>query len=104
LAHPPAAEPATLAQVDVVELSVEDSISKMADTAIKKLSSLDGAAVIGFSMGGMVAMEIARSSPGEMSGFKWGTLRNENSPCPKQFVVIHVQTIDRKSLVGINPL
>jgi pimeloyl-ACP methyl ester carboxylesterase len=92
LAHPPAAEPATLAhlpvlfipgtlctravfesqidmlsklaaQVDVVEFSVEDSISKMADTAIKKLSSLDGAAVIGFSMGGMVAMEIARRAP-----------------------------------------
>jgi pimeloyl-ACP methyl ester carboxylesterase len=30
---------------------------------IKKLSSLDGAAVIGFSMGGMVAMEIARRAP-----------------------------------------
>jgi pimeloyl-ACP methyl ester carboxylesterase len=92
LAHPPAAEPATLAylpvlfipgtlctravfdaqidmfsqlaaQVDVVEYSVEDTISKMADTAIKKISSRDGAAIIGFSMGGMVAMEIARRAP-----------------------------------------
>jgi pimeloyl-ACP methyl ester carboxylesterase len=51
------------AQVEVVEFSVEDSISKMADTAIKKISSRDGAALIGFSMGGMVAMEIARRAP-----------------------------------------
>jgi pimeloyl-ACP methyl ester carboxylesterase len=92
LAHPPAAEPATLAhlpvlfipgtlctaavfesqinelkplapQVDVVRFTLEDSISSMADTVIELIPPGSGAAIIGFSMGGMVAMELARRAP-----------------------------------------
>ncbi len=50
-------------RVDVVQFAFEDSISRMADTAIKLISTQSGAAVIGFSMGGMVAMEIIRKAP-----------------------------------------
>lgn len=35
----------------------------MADLAIDQIRHRDGAAIIGFSMGGMVAMEIARKTP-----------------------------------------
>jgi pimeloyl-ACP methyl ester carboxylesterase len=92
LAHPPAAEPATLAylpvlfipgtlctaavfesqinelkplapQVDVVRFTLEDSISSMADTVIELIPPGSGAAIIGFSMGGMVAMELVRRAP-----------------------------------------
>ena len=35
----------------------------MADLAIERISPQGGAAIIGFSMGGMVAMEIARKAP-----------------------------------------
>ena len=49
--------------VDVVQFALEDSISEMADAAIKKISIQDGAAIVGFSMGGMVAMEIVRKAP-----------------------------------------
>ena len=50
-------------QIDVVRFALEDSISKMADTAIKHIGQNTGSAIIGFSMGGMVAMEIARQAP-----------------------------------------
>lgn len=51
------------ASVDVVQFALEDSISRMADTAIDLISPQGGAALIGFSMGGMVAMEIVRKAP-----------------------------------------
>lgn len=50
-------------QIDVVEFALEDRISKMADKAIEKIRDQSATAVIGFSMGGMVAMEIARKAP-----------------------------------------
>jgi pimeloyl-ACP methyl ester carboxylesterase len=50
-------------RVDVVQFALEDSISSMADTAIELISPQSGAAIIGFSMGGMVAMEIVRKAP-----------------------------------------
>lgn len=49
--------------VDVVQFTLEDSISKMADKAIRCIPRQGSAAIIGFSMGGMVAMEIARKAP-----------------------------------------
>lgn len=51
------------AQIDVVRFALEDSISEMADTAIKHIDQKVGSAIVGFSMGGMVAMEIARRAP-----------------------------------------
>jgi pimeloyl-ACP methyl ester carboxylesterase len=51
------------AQIDVVRFALEDSISEMADTAIKHIDPKVGSAIVGFSMGGMVAMEIARQAP-----------------------------------------
>ncbi len=57
-------ELATIApQVEAVRFNLEDSISKMADTAIETIRPHRTAAVIGFSMGGTVAMEIARKQP-----------------------------------------
>lgn len=50
-------------RVDAVQFTFEDSISKMADKAVEMISRESGAAIIGFSMGGMVAMEIARRAP-----------------------------------------
>jgi len=50
-------------QLDVVQFEREDSFSKMADKAIERVSKHGPAAVIGFSMGGMVAMEIFRKTP-----------------------------------------
>ena len=50
-------------QIDVVRFALEDSISEMADTAIKHIDPKVGSAIVGFSMGGMVAMEIARRAP-----------------------------------------
>ena len=47
----------------MVEFTLEDSISAMADKAIAHISRQSGAAIVGFSMGGMVAMEIARKAP-----------------------------------------
>jgi len=49
--------------VELVRFTLEDSISKMADTAIESIRAHGAAAVIGFSMGGMVAMEMARKAP-----------------------------------------
>lgn len=49
--------------ITLVEFTLEDHISKMADTAIEKIAPHGAAAIIGFSMGGMVAMEIARKAP-----------------------------------------
>ena len=50
-------------QIDVVRFALEDSISEMANTAIKYIDQKVGCAIVGFSMGGMVAMEIARRAP-----------------------------------------
>jgi pimeloyl-ACP methyl ester carboxylesterase len=50
-------------QVVVVQPGLEDSMSKMADAAIDAILPHSAAAVIGFSMGGMIAMEIARKAP-----------------------------------------
>ena len=50
-------------RVDAVQFTFEDSIAKMADKAIEMISRENGAAIVGFSMGGMVAMEIARTAP-----------------------------------------
>lgn len=50
-------------RIDVLRFTAQDSISKMADLAIDQIRHRDGAAIIGFSMGGMVAMEIARKTP-----------------------------------------
>jgi pimeloyl-ACP methyl ester carboxylesterase len=49
--------------IDTVQFGLEDSIPKMAETAIKHIQRRKGAAIIGFSMGGMVALEIARRAP-----------------------------------------
>jgi len=38
-------------------------MGRMADTAMQHIDPLKGAAIVGFSMGGMVAMEIARLAP-----------------------------------------
>jgi len=55
---------ATIApRVETVRFKLEDSFSKMADMAIESIRPHRTAAVIGFSMGGMVAMEIARKEP-----------------------------------------
>jgi pimeloyl-ACP methyl ester carboxylesterase len=53
----------TAPHLDVVQFTHEDSISRMADKAIESINRRSGAAIIGFSMGGMVAMEIARIAP-----------------------------------------
>ncbi len=50
-------------QVDVVSFDLEDSISEMAETAMQGIAGTSGTAIVGFSMGGMVAMEIARRAP-----------------------------------------
>ena len=50
-------------RVDAVQFTLEDSIAKMADKAIEMICRENGAAIVGFSMGGMVAMEIARTAP-----------------------------------------
>lgn len=49
--------------IEALRLTTENSISRMADLAIEKIPRQSGAAIIGFSMGGMVAMEIARKAP-----------------------------------------
>jgi pimeloyl-ACP methyl ester carboxylesterase len=50
-------------RIEIVQFKREDSFSKMADKAIERISEHGPAAVIGFSMGGMVAMEIFRRAP-----------------------------------------
>ncbi|GAG96639.1 unnamed protein product [marine sediment metagenome] len=50
-----------------VDFRLEDSISQMAKKAIATIPGKSAAAVIGFSMGGMVAMEIARQAPQRIS-------------------------------------
>ena len=54
-------------QVLSVEFRLEDSISQMAKKAIAMIPAKSTAAIIGFSMGGMVAMEIARQAPQRIS-------------------------------------
>ena len=49
--------------IEVLRLTTQNSISQMADLAIARIPPQSGAAIIGFSMGGMVAMEIARKAP-----------------------------------------
>lgn len=49
--------------VEVVEFRFEDSVSEMASKAIERMDHYGEVAIIGFSMGGMVAMEIARKTP-----------------------------------------
>ena len=50
-------------KIEALRFTTENSISQMADLAIERIPSQSGAAIIGFSMGGMVAMEIARKAP-----------------------------------------
>ena len=50
-------------QVLSVDFRLEDSIPQMAEKAIAMIPGKSTAAIIGFSMGGMVAMEIARQAP-----------------------------------------
>jgi len=71
--------------VEAARFKLEDSISKMADTAIASIHPHRTVAVIGFSMGGMVAMEIARKEP-ELIGKL--ALINTN---------FHADSIDNKS-------
>ena len=54
-------------QVLSVDFRLEDSIPKMAKKAIAMIPGQSAAAIIGFSMGGMVAMEIARQAPQRIS-------------------------------------
>ena len=54
-------------QVLGVDFELEDSISLMAEKAIAMIPGDSGAAIIAFSMGGMVAMEIARQAPQRIS-------------------------------------
>ena len=49
--------------ISCAEFSHEDSISKMADRAIQFIRGQTPVAVVGFSMGGMVAMEMTRRAP-----------------------------------------
>lgn len=49
--------------IEAPRFTTENSISQMADLAIEKIPHQGGAAIVGFSMGGMVAMEIARKAP-----------------------------------------
>jgi pimeloyl-ACP methyl ester carboxylesterase len=49
--------------VEVVEFTRERSIGEMAQLVEQKIPPGTGAAVVGFSMGGMVAMAIARRNP-----------------------------------------
>jgi len=51
-------------QIDAVQFTFEDNFSEMADKTIEMIPRESGAAIVGFSMGGMVAMEIARKAPG----------------------------------------
>lgn len=50
-------------RIELLRFTLEDHISKMADTAIEKMASYRSVAIIGFSMGGMVALEIVRKAP-----------------------------------------
>ena len=54
-------------QVLSVDFRLEDSIPQMAKKAIAMIPGKSAAAIIGFSMGGMVAMEIARQAPQRIS-------------------------------------
>ena len=54
-------------QVLSVDFRLENSISQMAKKAIAMIPGQSAAAIIGFSMGGMVAMEIARQAPQRIS-------------------------------------
>ena len=54
-------------QVISVDFELEDSISQMAKKAIAMIPGDSAAAIIAFSMGGMVAMEIARQAPQRIS-------------------------------------
>ena len=54
-------------QVLSVDFRLEDSIPQMAEKAIAMIPGKNAAAIIGFSMGGMVAMEIARQAPQRIS-------------------------------------
>lgn len=50
-------------EIEALRFTTQNSISEMADLAIERISHQSGTAIIGFSMGGMVAMEIARKAP-----------------------------------------
>ena len=50
-------------RVDALHFTLQNSIAEMADLAIAQIPRQSGAAIVGFSMGGMVAMEIARKAP-----------------------------------------
>lgn len=55
-------------RADTVSFDLEASIPDMAETAMRYIHDGEGATIIGFSMGGMVAMEIARRAPQLVSG------------------------------------
>jgi pimeloyl-ACP methyl ester carboxylesterase len=50
-------------QVEVVQFTLESSVDEMARLAERSIPGNGGAAIIGFSMGGMVAMALARRNP-----------------------------------------
>ena len=50
--------------VEVVQFTHESSINEMAALVAQRTPAESGAAIVGFSMGGMVAMALARQDPG----------------------------------------
>ena len=62
--------------VDVVQFRHENTIEDMAETVLKRIPQGDEAAVAGFSMGGMVAMALARKYPERVAKL---ALLNSNS-------------------------
>jgi pimeloyl-ACP methyl ester carboxylesterase len=49
--------------IETVRITTQDSITAMADLAVSQISAARPAAIIGFSMGGIVAMDIYRQAP-----------------------------------------
>ena len=54
-------------RIEAVRFTTQDSIAAMAEEAIKHIPAKHGAAIVGFSMGGMVAMEVYRRVPSRVS-------------------------------------
>lgn len=54
-------------RIEVVQFTLESSVDEMARLALRHIPPNDAAAIIGFSMGGMVAMAMAKRNPGLIS-------------------------------------